>query len=384
MGRSSRIVFLTITAILAIFVFVAMWVVKPSGNSNVLTAARERQNTPLVSVEKPLETDIKTLSQEEEFEQKVRKLLAEDPDFLEKLTQSIKASLLADSSFTQELESQVDSVVASRVDERVDYYVSIYEPQIEEMLSSYKDEVYKNVNSKLESALEIQGLVDRLITPVTEAVYEDFVAKEGFDIETVTQLVLNSIASDREALKQEVINIAYEETTAALDEVDEIVKELKADVMNTISQQEKPIDEVAIREIVDQIYKENQDKMIVDTVNKVLSQIDSIINNKVQSYVDNITPPEAPRFINQIVVAPSLDNMAVPEAEYLDTRNSAREEAIKKVLDSLKWLIEQVVIGLLFLHNLYLEDYKKEGLEEALIAPQFPFFLPWLYSVQNK
>ena len=204
------------------------------------------------------------------------------------------------------------------------------------MLSSYKDEVYKNVNSKLESALEIQGLVDRLITPVTEAVYADFVAKEGFDIETVTQLVLDSIASDREALKQEVINIAYEETTAALDEVDEIVKELKADVMNTISQQEKPIDEVAIREIVDQIYKENQDKMIVDTVNKVLSQIDSIINNKVQSYVDNITPPEAPRFVNQIVVAPSLDNMAVPEAEYLDTRNSAREEAIKKVLDSLK------------------------------------------------
>ena len=336
MGRSSRIVFLTITAILAIFVFVAMWVVKPSGNSNVLTAARERQNTPLVSVEKPLETDIKTLSQEEEFEQKVRKLLAEDPDFLEKLTQSIKASLLADSSFTQELESQVDSVVASRVDERVDYYVSIYEPQIEEMLSSYKDEVYKNVNSKLESALEIQSLVDRLITPVTEAVYADFVAKEGFDIETVTQLVLDSIASDREALKQEVINIAYEETTAALDEVDEIVKELKADVMNTISQQEKPIDEVAIREIVDQIYKENQDKMIVDTVNKVLSQIDSIINNKVQSYVDNINPPEAPRFVNQIVVAPSLDNMSVPEAEYLDTRNSAREEAIKKVLDSLK------------------------------------------------
>lgn len=360
MGRSSRIVFLTITAILAIFVFVAMWVVKPSGNSNVLTAARERQNTPLVSVEKPLETDIKTLSQEEEFEQKVRKLLAEDPEFLEKLTQSIKASLLADSSFTQELESQVDSVVASRVDERVDYYVSIYKPQIEEMLSSYKDEVYKNVNSKLESALEIQGLVDRLITPVTEAVYADFVAKEGFDIETVTQLVLDSIASDREALKQEVINIAYEETTAALDEVDEIVKELKADVMNTISQQEKPIDEVAIREIVDQIYKENQDKMIIDTVNKVLSQIDSIINNKVQSYVDNINPPEAPRFVNQIVVAPSLDNMAVPEAEYLDTRNSAREEAIKKVLDSLKWLIEQVVIGLLFLHNLHLEDYKKE------------------------
>lgn len=336
MGRSSRIVFLTITAILAIFVFVAMWVVKPSGNSNVLTAARERQNTPLVSVEKPLETDIKTLSQEEEFEQKVRMLLAEDPEFLEKLTQSIKASLLADSLFTQELESQVDSVVASRVDERVDYYVSIYEPQIEEMLSSYKDEVYKNVNSKLESALEIQGLVDRLITPVTEAVYADFVAKEGFDIETVTQLVLDSIASDREALKQEVINIAYEETTAALDEVDEIVKELKADVMNTISQQEKPIDEVAIREIVDQIYKENQDKMIVDTVNKVLSQIDSIINNKVQSYVDNITPPEAQRFVNQIVVAPSLDNMAVPEAEYLDTRNSAREEAIRKVLDSLK------------------------------------------------
>lgn len=336
MGRSSRIVFLTITAILAIFVFVAMWVVKPSGNSNVLTAARERQNTPLVSVEKPLETDIKTLSQEEEFEQKVRMLLAEDPEFLEKLTQSIKASLLADSLFTQELESQVDSVVASRVDERVDYYVSIYEPQIEEMLSSYKDEVYKNVNSKLESALEIQGLVDRLITPVTEAVYADFVAKEGFDIETVTQLVLDSIASDREALKQEVINIAYEETTAALDEVDEIVKELKADVMNTISQQEKPIDEVAIREIVDQIYKENQDKMIVDTVNKVLSQIDSIINNKVQSYVDNITPPGAPRFVNQIVVAPSLDNMAVPEAEYLDTRNSAREEAIRKVLDSLK------------------------------------------------
>ena len=72
----------------------------------------------------------------------------------------------------------------------------------------------------------------------------------------------------------------------------------------------------------------------ISTTNNCI--IDSIINNKVQSYVDNITPPEAPRFVNQIVVAPSLDNMAVPEAEYLDTRNSAREEAIKKVLDSLK------------------------------------------------
>ena len=29
-----------------------------------------------------------------------------------------------------------------------------------------------------------------------------------------------------------------------------------------------------------------------------------------------------------------------------------------------------------FLYNLNLEDYKKEGLEKALIAPQFPFFLP--------
>ena len=335
MGRSSRIVFLTITVVLAIFAFAAMWLVKPSENSSVLTAARERQNTPLVSVEKPLETNVKTLSEEEEFEQKVRTLLAEDPEFLEKLTLSIKDSLLADSTFTSKLESQVHSVVTSRVDERVDYYVSIYEPQIDQLLKSNKEEIYNNVNSKLESALELQGLVDRLITPVTEAVYRDFAAKEGFDIDTVTKIVLDNISSDREAIKSEVINIAYKETTAALDEVDEIVKELKNDVMKAISEQEKPLDEAAIRAIVSQIYRENQDNMIVETANKVLSEIDTLISEKVKSYVDTMTPA-IPEFTSQIVVAPSLENMAVEESEFLETRKSAREEAIRKVLESLK------------------------------------------------
>ena len=153
MGKSSRIVLLTITSVLAIFVFAAMWVVKPSEEGSVLSAARERQSTPLVSVSEPLKTDVKALSEEEEFELKVRNLLTEDPEFIDKLTNSIKASLLEDEEFVKQIESKVDDVVLSRVDDRVKYYVSIYESELNSLLESYKNEITTNVDSKLESSL---------------------------------------------------------------------------------------------------------------------------------------------------------------------------------------------------------------------------------------
>ena len=107
MGKASRIVILTITIVLTVFVFCGMWVFRPEAESSVLESARQRQSTPLVNVQEPLETDLKVLSEEEEFEQKVRELLAEDPYFLEKLTESTRTSLIADEDFVSGIGDRV-------------------------------------------------------------------------------------------------------------------------------------------------------------------------------------------------------------------------------------------------------------------------------------
>lgn len=336
MGKSSRIVLLTITSVLAIFVFAAMWVVKPSEEGSVLSAARERQSTPLVSVSEPLKTDVKALSEEEEFELKVRNLLTEDPEFIDKLTNSIKASLLEDEEFVKQIESKVDDVVLSRVDDRVKYYVSIYESELNSLLESYKNEITTNVDSKLESSLEINSLVDRLIEPVTVAVYKDFAAKEGFDIDTVTSIVLDKISSDKDLLTQDVLKIVYEEIDAALSEVDERNTEILNDVKALLESQKASVDKDSVRAIVNEVVSAKQEEIVVDVVERVLANIDSLVNDKVQNYVDQKVPEVPVIVTDPIVKAPKLENMAVSEAEFVSVRASAREEAIKNVLKNLK------------------------------------------------
>ncbi len=336
MGKSSRIVLLTITSVLAIFVFGAMWVVKPSEEGSVLSAARERQNTPLVSVAEPLKTDVKALSEEEEFELKVRNLLTEDPEFINKLTNSIKTSMLEDEAFVKQIESKVDDVVLSRVDERVKYYVSIYESELNSLLESYKKEITTNVNSKLESALEINSLVDRLIEPVTVAVYEDFAAKEGFDIDTVTSIVLEKISSDKDIFTQDVLKVVYEEIDAALSEVDERNSEILNDVKALLESQKTSVDEASVRAIVNEVVSAKQEEIVVDVVERVLANIDSLVTDKVQNYVDQKVPASPVIITEPIVKAPKLENMAVSEAEFVSVRANTREEAIKNVLKNLK------------------------------------------------
>ena len=55
MGRKTRIVLLSVTTVLAVVTFIAMLAVRPGTESQVLEAARERQQEPLLSVSEPLD-----------------------------------------------------------------------------------------------------------------------------------------------------------------------------------------------------------------------------------------------------------------------------------------------------------------------------------------
>ena len=105
MGKKTRIVLLSITIAIAVFTFSAMWIVRPDSQSSVLDAARERQNEPLLHVSEPLETDVATLSQEEEMAGKVAGLLSADDDFISSLAVSISGQISLDDYIPQIVEA---------------------------------------------------------------------------------------------------------------------------------------------------------------------------------------------------------------------------------------------------------------------------------------
>ena len=91
MGRKTRIILLSITAVLAVVTFIAMLAVRPGTESEVLAAARARQQEPLLSVAEPLETDVRTLTEEERMAEKVKELLLSDEEFIGSVSSSIES-----------------------------------------------------------------------------------------------------------------------------------------------------------------------------------------------------------------------------------------------------------------------------------------------------
>ena len=91
MGRKTRIILLSITAVLAVVTFKAKLAVRPGTESEVLPAPRARQQEPLLSVAEPLETDVRTLTEEERMAEKVKELLLSDEEFIGSVSSSIES-----------------------------------------------------------------------------------------------------------------------------------------------------------------------------------------------------------------------------------------------------------------------------------------------------
>lgn len=95
MRKKTLAAIVTLTVIMTMFVFCAMWITRPESSSyslQILEEARERQKKSLITVTAPLNTDTYQMSQEERIAQKVAELLSSDNLFIK----DVKDVLIAD------------------------------------------------------------------------------------------------------------------------------------------------------------------------------------------------------------------------------------------------------------------------------------------------
>ena len=258
-SRSSRTIVLTFTTVLAIAVFAGIWTFRPGQTEDdILKAARERQKQSLIEIQKPLETDVKKLTEDEKMAQRVKELLLEDEEFSAALSEKVIAS----DAFKQ----AIDPIVK----ERVDYYAELYRPELIALIEK-------------ESEVNREELVDSLIVPVTEAVYAEFEKKVGADADAIADMVMDRVEEELSTY---------------------ITKE-------------------ALTPIVQQIMDEGREHLVMETVERVLEELDKGV-------------AEAEK--TQVITAPKFSDVKVveSESEYRTRRKQEREKAIQDAMSKLR------------------------------------------------
>ena len=95
MGKSTRIVLLSITVVLAIAAFLVLWAVRPGTDNSLLEEARNRQADGLITVDNTVDSE------------EVKTALLSDQDFLNRLASALAADGNLQSSIAAGIDGQV-------------------------------------------------------------------------------------------------------------------------------------------------------------------------------------------------------------------------------------------------------------------------------------
>ena len=221
MGKKTRIVLLSITVAIAVFTFIVMWTVRPDSQSSVLDAARERQTEPLLQVSEPLETDVQTLSSEEEMAKKVAEILASDDEFISELSTSIAGRISLD-DYIPEITETVYNRISENYDAIAQEIASMVEASFEDdviaLYNKYKDDVtfdiivaileeYDNLSVEEKSnVLELEEQLRALYAKYRDAIIADLAIElpESLSEEELEAMILAFYDSRRDEIISEV------------------------------------------------------------------------------------------------------------------------------------------------------------------------------------
>ena len=236
MGKKTRIVLLSITVAIAVFTFIVMWTVRPDSQSSVLDAARERQTEPLLQVSEPLETDVQTLSSEEEMAKKVAEILASDDEFISELSTSIAGRISLD-DYIPEITETVYNRISENYDAIAQEIASMVEASFEDdviaLYNKYKEDVTSDIvlaildeydNLSLEeksSVLELEAQLRALYASYRDEIVADLAIEspESLSADELEAMILVFYESRRDAIAQEIasiINASFEDDVIAL------------------------------------------------------------------------------------------------------------------------------------------------------------------------
>ena len=306
MGKSSRIVVLSVFSVLTLCVFLALLAVRPGIQNDILAQARARQAQSLVDVNEPLETDPQTVSEAEAFADEVRQILLSDESF----RSDVANSVASDPAFIESISSQIRADVEEYVSSAVDAYIA---ENREAFLSAVDEKIVSYVDANYDAAIgiirnEISGedineeeLVNMLTGPVSD--------------EILAQITSYIDSIDFDGLKAELQG-----------EIDAFDAQLREYVDS------KSISEDEIRAIVDASLGQWQSEVADEVTGRVMSSIgDRLAAAQTESTTDTTAKAE------RVVSTPDftgLPEVTAPE-EYSSARESARESAIDSLYAAL-------------------------------------------------
>ena len=325
MGKSSRIVVLSVFSVLTLCVFLALLAVRPGIQNDILAQARARQAQSLVDVNEPLETDPQTVSEAEAFADEVRQILLSDESF----RSDVANSVASDPAFIESISSQIRADVEEYVSSAVDAYIA---ENREAFLSAVDEKIVSYVDANYDAAI---GIIRNEIDSYVADHYDELVS------------LIISEASGEDINEEELVNMLtgpvsdeiLAQITSYIDSID--FDGLKAELQGEIDAfdaqlreyvDSKSISEDEIRAIVDASLGQWQSAVADEVTERVMSSIgDRLAAAQMESTTDTTAKAE------RVVSTPDftgLPEVTAPE-EYSSARESARESAIDSLYAAL-------------------------------------------------
>lgn len=299
MGKSTRIILLSVTVVLAVAAFLVLWAVRPGSDSMLLEQARSRQAQGLVDIDAEVDYDqvAAALVADDGFMNSLSSVLIDDEessarldaDEVEKIVEAAIDSYVAENM--GELEAVIDNAIRAYVDDNMDELDVI----IDDSIRSYVDANYDTLLSLIAQQVALESvdedvLAQALVEPVSQAVMQDLQEYIGsIDVDAI-------VAGVEDQVEAYVLSV-FEQATGYTDEQ---IAALKDALMDS--------DEV--RSLMD------------DLESRIMDEVDSRIADSASRRVVSI-----PDFESSPVVTSEDDYSSVREAE--------RQGAIRNLLNAL-------------------------------------------------
>ena len=297
MGKSTRIVLLSVTAVLAIAVFLVLWAVRPGSDSALLEQARSRQPQGLVDVTGEVDYDViaDELMADEDFMNMVASAVDVDQ---EAAVDDETVRRVADEAIQAYVDANMDelyAIVDGRIQAYVDENMDVLDSMIDTAIQDYVDANYDTLMSLIAQQVALESvdeaaLADALVEPVSQEILADVQAYvDTIDVEAIVA----GIEEQVETYVQSVFAQANAYT-------DEQVASIRDAVMDS--------DEV--RSLVDGLEK------------RILDEVDSRIEDSAMRRVVSIPDFEASPVVTS-------------EDDYSSVREAERQGAIQSLLNAL-------------------------------------------------
>ncbi len=182
MGRKALIAAISVTILLAVVVFVAMWIVRPETNSMsnaLLKRVEERQSIPLIELTEPVNMSINEITQEERLAISASEEVINNPTLLNAIAERV-IELLPTTVTKSELNKAV-------IDLKADIESEIESSETE--AASYTDSSISTLNRQLRSYI-LQEIQRSGVESLPES--SESIDLSSFSMEELTDALVSS------------------------------------------------------------------------------------------------------------------------------------------------------------------------------------------------